>query len=99
VGKAAGEEAPVARPVSHTCHAMGCAKVVPPKMLMCLEHWRMVPRVFQQQVWKHYRPGQENDKRPSKTYLAAAAAAIEAVARKEGVFHNPPQKDLFNGPG
>lgn len=70
--------------MSHTCHAIGCSVSVPPKLLMCLKHWRMVPRALQQDVWKHYRPGQEIDKQPSATYLQVAQAAINAVAAKEG---------------
>lgn len=64
----------------HTCHAEGCEVGVAPKLLMCLKHWRMVPKPLQVQVWRHYRPGQENDKRPTAEYLEAARAAIDAVA-------------------
>jgi hypothetical protein len=31
-------------------------------------------------VYRHYQPGQEEDKRPSTAYLAAARAAVDAVA-------------------
>lgn len=69
--------------MSHTCHAEGCSKVVPPKLLMCLRHWRMVPRDLQQAVWALYRPGQEIDKRPTMEYLEVMQEAIDAVAAKE----------------
>lgn len=69
--------------MSHTCHARGCRVEVPPKMLMCLRHWRMVPRPLQQAVWATYRPGQERDKAPSADYLTNAKAAIDAVAMRE----------------
>lgn len=75
-------QAPTERP--HTCHARGCDKPVPPERLMCLGHWRMVPRVIQRAVWSAYRPGQCDDKRPSEVWHHAADAAIGAVARKEG---------------
>lgn len=65
----------------HVCHAYGCTTPVPPKMLMCPPHWRMVPQALKNAVWRYYRPGQEIDKKPSRQYLAAASAAIEAVAR------------------
>lgn len=68
---------------AHHCHAKGCEVKVPPKLLMCPRHWRMVPRALQAQVWKHYRPGQEVDKQPTAGYLAAARAAIDAVVTKE----------------
>lgn len=67
----------------HTCHAKGCKKVVPPRLLMCLPHWRKVPADLQARVWATYRPGQEVLKDPTPEYLEAAQAAIDAVAAKE----------------
>lgn len=69
----------------HLCHAKKCKQAVPPAMLMCPRHWRMVPKALQTAVWKHYRPGQEITKTPTKKYLKAADAAIEAVAEREAV--------------
>jgi hypothetical protein len=63
----------------HNCHATGCNVPVPPKLLMCLKHWRMVPPDIQRGVWRHYRPGQEIDKRPTEAYLKVMKLAIEAV--------------------
>jgi len=37
--------------MSHTCHAAGCPREVEPKLLMCLRHWRMVPRHLQREVY------------------------------------------------
>ena len=67
----------------HTCHARGCKVVVPPERLMCLAHWRMVPRSIQQAVWRSYRTGQCEDRRPSAAWHQAADAAIGFVARLE----------------
>jgi len=67
----------------HHCHARGCVRRVPPKLLMCPGHWRMVPTPLRAEIWRTYRPGQEVDKRPSAEYLAAARAAIDAVADLE----------------
>lgn len=64
----------------HRCHAEGCHVEVEPKLLMCLRHWRMVPRELQNRVWKHYRPGQEIDKNPTPEYLEVMKEAIAAVA-------------------
>ena len=69
--------------MTHICHARGCDVPCKPEMLMCLRHWRMVPLNLQRAVWKTYRPGQCNDKRPSSEWHAAADAAIAAVAAKE----------------
>lgn len=69
--------------IKHLCHARGCPIAVPPKLLMCIRHWRMVPRDIQRRVWAHYRPGQEIDKRPTRQYLEVMNEAIQAVAARE----------------
>lgn len=70
--------------MKHTCHAYGCTTEVRPTLLMCLTHWRMVPQGLKVLVWKHYRPGQCDDKDPSAAWHAAADRAIAAVAAAEG---------------
>lgn len=67
----------------HTCHARGCVRVIPPRLLMCAPHWRMVPMELRRQVMVYYRLGQETDKKPSPMYLKAMRAAIDAVAALE----------------
>lgn len=67
----------------HVCHARDCRERVEPRLLMCARHWRMVPAKLQADVWRTYRAGQEIDKKPTREYLAAARAAVEAVAAKE----------------
>lgn len=72
----------------HHCHAEGCTKDVPPKMLMCRRHWAKVPRQLQRLVWRHYRIGQEISKAPSAAYMAAqrlAVASVAAIEKKPGV--------------
>lgn len=68
----------------HTCHAEGCDRVVPPRLLMCAKYWRMVDRPIQREVWRWYVPGQEVRKDPTAAYLEVMKLAIECVARKEG---------------
>lgn len=69
----------------HHCHAKNCPTPCKPEMLMCGRHWYMVPKRIQAAVWKHYRPGQCDDKRPSKEWFEAANAAIASVARIEAL--------------
>jgi hypothetical protein len=76
---AAGTTTPASSP-AHTCHAIGCSTPVPPEMLMCAPHWRQVPAEIKAAIWRTYRPGQCDDKRPSREWLDAANAAIAAVA-------------------
>lgn len=62
------------------CQAVGCTATIEGWRLMCREHWAKVPPDLQTAVWASYRPGQENDHRPSGEYLEAARRAIAAVA-------------------
>lgn len=70
--------------LKHECHATGCVIEVPPRMLMCLRHWRMVPSIIQRQIWATYQSGQEIRKDPTAEYLDAQHAAVRAVEQKEG---------------
>lgn len=68
--------------MNHTYHADGCKTNVPPRMLMCLVHWRRLRKPMQDAIWAEYRPGQERDKEPSLRYLAVQQRAIAEVAFK-----------------
>ncbi len=83
-GEAQAEEEEGVGVMTHQCHAVGCSETVPPAKHMCARHWRMVPEVVQKLIWRHYRQGQEIDKRPSVEYLATAFVSISCVALKEG---------------
>ena len=67
----------------HTCHAANCKVVIPPKLLMCGKHWKMVPEEMQQEIYRYYRPGQEVAKNPRKEWVKAASNAVSYVLRKE----------------
>jgi len=69
--------------MAHECHAAGCNVPVPPTMLMCAKHWRMVPKAVQTRVWANYRAGQCDDWQITHEYAEAARAAVRAVAEKE----------------
>ena len=70
--------------MDHHCHARGCESAVKPELLMCLYHWKQVPKNIQQAVYFHYRPGQCDDKNVSKEWMQAADAAIAYIAKREG---------------
>lgn len=67
----------------HPCHANGCSTEIPPRMLMCRNHWAMVPPAIRRLVWQHYVPGQEVRKDPTLRYLEVQKMAVEAVAKLE----------------
>lgn len=70
--------------MDHHCHARGCESAVKPELLMCWFHWKQIPKIIQQAVYLHYRPGQCDDKHPSKEWMEAADAAIGYIAKKGG---------------
>ena len=69
--------------MAHTCHALGCMVEVPERTFMHREHLFMVPKTLRDAIWRHYRPGQEVTKDPSKAYIEAAKAGKAAVAQAE----------------
>ena len=71
--------------MEHHCHALNCRRKCPPEYLMCGTHWRKVPKELQAPVWRHYRTGQCDDKKPSIEWCKAADAAVAAVATQESV--------------
>jgi hypothetical protein len=68
--------------VSHTCHAHGCSRKVPPSMFACKPHWFGLRKATRDAIWREYRPGQENDKQPSLRYLAVQRYAVMETAFK-----------------
>lgn len=67
---------------SAPCAAERCQHLVRPGFLMCLVHWRMVPRPAQRDVWHWFRLiGRRPDARHA--YQAAVRAAVDAVYSKQ----------------
>lgn len=68
--------------MKHHCHAHGCERAVPPRLFVCRKHWGMLDERIKAAIWRHYRPGQENDKNPSLSYLAVQQYAVGVLAFK-----------------
>ena len=69
-------------PAVHTCLAVGCQVPVPMKLLMCMEHWRLVPAAERRRVWAAYqRLGREAGAEAS--HRTAVKAAVDAVHGKQ----------------
>jgi len=66
----------------HTCHWPGCNKAVPPKMWGCGPHWFKLPIRLRNAIWRHYRPGQEIDKMPSREYIETAREVQEWIKQQ-----------------
>lgn len=56
----------------HRCHWPACRHEVPPAKWGCKAHWMKLPKQLRDRIWASYRPGQEDDHRPSRAYLDAA---------------------------
>ena len=70
--------------VTHTCHAIRCKAVVKPQLLMCRDHWFMVPVEIRKRVVSLFMPRQCRGGRPSIAWLKSAREAINSVAVQEG---------------
>jgi len=70
--------------VAHACHAVGCSRQIPPILLFCPAHWKLVPQAIRFRVFAAYKPGQEDRKDPSLLWCIAADDAVRYVAKLEG---------------
>jgi hypothetical protein len=64
----------------HTCHWTGCRQRVAPAVWGCKKHWYMLPDHLRAEIWAAFRPGQEQDKRPSPRYRQAAKTVEAWIA-------------------
>lgn len=72
------------KPRVHQCAAKGCARLVPQYLLMCMDHWRMVPAGLQRGVFDTLKAMRGSQSAESvKAYRAAVAVAVSAVAKKQ----------------
>jgi hypothetical protein len=65
--------------VDSECAIATCGAAIPRHLLMCLKHWRMVPKRLGQDVYRTWRNG------PVAEYLKYREQAIAAVEEKTGV--------------
>lgn len=63
----------------HQCPIGGCTQLLPNAKLMCLDHWRMVPKALQDAVYAAYDHGYGLG---TERLYAAQDAAIQAVEAK-----------------
>lgn len=72
----------------HDCAATGCQRRIPSHLLMCIDHWRMVPARVKREVlvaWQAWRrtvdPSGRHD--AAVWHEAAKQKAVDAVAAKQ----------------
>ena len=67
----------------HRCAAEGCTKEISRGLLMCIDHWRMVPHATQLEVKRAWRAFQSAGITERKAYLDAVKRAVAAVRERE----------------
>ncbi len=60
----------------HTCPVPNCEIDVPPHLLMCNKHWRLVPCPIQRRVWNAWK------NMDREAHLAATRQAVAAVKER-----------------
>lgn len=74
---------------AHRCHWPDCPVEVPPAMWGCRAHWYSLPKHFRDAIWATYRPGQENDGKPSRAYVIVAQQVRDWITQH---LHNRHQR-------
>lgn len=70
--------------MTHACHHPTCTREVPPKLLACAYHWRVLPERLKARIWTEYHTGQEILKNPSKEYLVVMRECIQYWSDNDG---------------
>ena len=81
----------------HTCKATGCQHVISVRMLMCLDHWRMVPIAIRREISTTYRELRLDPRSLAavNTYRDTVDRAVAAVEEKQERKAAGPSGSLF----
>jgi hypothetical protein len=66
----------------HTCRAEGCQRQVSVRLLMCIDHWRMVPAPLKRDVTEALK-AMRRDSTLAPDYWGEVARAVAAVKEKQ----------------
>lgn len=69
---------------AHTCHAPGCKRSCPSRLLMCHDCWRLVPKVIQDRVCATVTQRNSSIDASWAPWWRAQAQACAAVALAKG---------------
>lgn len=90
------------KPRTHRCAAVGCQHDIPLHLLMCIDHWRMVPVALRREVTQTFRDANRN---LSATGLALhlhavneAVAALQSKQIQKNTTRAALEGDLFGSP-
>jgi hypothetical protein len=69
---------------THHCQATGCQHVVSTRLLMCIDHWRMVPAPLRREIVSLVKSmARDLDAALAVDYRGAVARAVAAVQEKQ----------------
>lgn len=85
------------KPATVSCAAVGCQQTITRPLLMCVDHWRMVPAATRRHLWACWRRvGHEAG--AHEAHAAAVRQCIDAVHTKQQVRkagRDAATRDLF----
>jgi hypothetical protein len=79
----------------HTCKATGCQHVISTRLLMCLEHWRLVPAPLKREVVQLSKQVRVDRTGYFNQYVDAVRRAVAAVEEKQERKARGPSGSLF----
>ncbi|MCH7695475.1 MAG: hypothetical protein IIB73_04150 [Proteobacteria bacterium] len=65
--------------MKYQCQAIDYVVDSNDEMLMCMNHWRMLPRFLQDYLYKHYLPRENDDWKNNKDFSVIVKNAVIAV--------------------
>jgi hypothetical protein len=66
-----------------TCRAVGCQHVISARMLLCPQHWDMVPADLRREVIRTRMEAAAGDRGATNRYWEAADRAVAAIKEKQ----------------
>lgn len=79
---------------THSCAAAGCQRVISVALLMCQDHWRMVPVAIRREILTELRFGLFVDRAAYRDAVARAVAAVKEKQERKAL--GGPSGSLFN---
>lgn len=75
--------------MTHECPATGCTREVRTEMLMCRQHWCMIPQVIRTAVWNAWQDGVGAGTVQHRAAINAAIRSVNEKLAARGTTSNP----------
>ena len=67
----------------HKCAATSCTRRIGTSYLMCFDHWKLLPKHLQTEIYAQYHSGLRKGDHPNDAYVTAVQQAIHCVEEAE----------------